>query len=294
MRSTLNRKNLVLFFSILALGILVVLASGMREIEFDPGVPFAWNETEREPAQTSLVVGRDVNLGNKFAFWIVLLGLAGLVLLLINPKLRKRLLRLFLNIGLTLFVLNYIYENQLLSLPSFENAAGQNNGQLEANAGEAALVPVFVAPDDSSALSYIITFGLLLVVLLSAWFLIRLWMRLRASSGIPSSLTNLAAIARRSLKDISSGRDWEGVIQECYARMSDTVGDNRGIQRDYAMTTGEFAVRLERAGLPSKSVQQLTSLFDAVRYGAHKANKNDIDSATACLKDILHACGETA
>jgi len=105
-------------------------------------------------------------------------------------------------------------------------------------------------------------------------------------------LRNLAQIARSSLRDLSDGRETTDVIMNCYFRMSDVVSDKRNLQRGMSMTPGEFALRLEEAGLPGDAVRRLTRLFERVRYGAHKAGPKDVNEAVACLTTILQYCGE--
>ncbi len=75
---------------------------------------------------------------------------------------------------------------------------------------------------------------------------------------------------RSSLDDLSRGRDTGDVIINCYLRMGDVVADKRKLHREVAMTPQEFAVRLERAGLPGDAVRRLTGL---VRNGALRRPK---------------------
>ena len=164
---------------------------------------------------------------------------------------------------------------------------------MDTEAGEVISPTSFIPPSESSALSYIITLGMVFIFALSAWYLMRMWIRLRAERAVSDPRTDLAAIARSSLRDLSDGHDWQGVIQECYARMSDAVSRNRGIVRQDAMTTGEFARRMEEAGLPAAPVQRLTRLFEMVRYGDKKSSTTDINEAVSSLNAVLHACGET-
>jgi Domain of unknown function (DUF4129) len=58
------------------------------------------------------------------------------------------------------------------------------------------------------------------------------------------------------------------------------------------MTPGEFATRLEQAGLPSDAVHRLTHLFERVRYGGHRSATPEVNEAVACLTTILQYCGE--
>jgi len=75
--------------------------------------------------------------------------------------------------------------------------------------------------------------------------------------------------------------------------MSDVVADKQKLRREVAMTPQEFALRLERAGLPGDAVRRLTHLFEMVRYGDRKSAPKDINEAVSCLNTILHYCGET-
>jgi hypothetical protein len=47
---------------------------------------------------------------------------------------------------------------------------------------------------------------------------------------------------------------------------------------------------LEEAGLPGKHVQQLTRLFEQVRYGAKVSDEQKERQAIACLTAIVEAC----
>lgn len=293
MRSIFTRKRLVLFGSALALVLFVLLASGMQGFEFDLGEPVSWGESA-----APVTPFPDVDMVSRPSTWersglfiaILLWGL--LLLFLLAPGFRKRMLKFLFNLALTVLVLSYLYNNQVISLPDLDIAAMGFAEQVNAENENITSPPVFVPPDDSSALSYIVTFGLVSIFVFICWYLVRLWMRLRVASTTPDNLPDLATIARSSLRDISEGHDWQGVIQECYLRMSEAVNKNRGIIRQDAMTTGEFARRLEEAGLPVSPVRRLTHLFEAVRYGGKKSSAADIDEAVSSLNAILQVCEE--
>jgi hypothetical protein len=53
------------------------------------------------------------------------------------------------------------------------------------------------------------------------------------------------------------------------------------------MTTGEFEILLETAGIPHEPIHQLTLLFDAVRYGHWQPNAVDEQKAIQCLEAIM-------
>jgi hypothetical protein len=124
------------------------------------------------------------------------------------------------------------------------------------------------------------------------WGLYRVWKKYAGfNTGKP--LSEIGRMVRSSLNDLSAGRDSSDVIINCYLRMSDVVADKRKLHRDAAMTPHEFALRLERAGLPGDAVRRLTSLFEVVRYGDRKSASKDVSEAVSCLNTILHYCGET-
>jgi len=72
--------------------------------------------------------------------------------------------------------------------------------------------------------------------------------------------------------------------------MARIVREQRGISRDSAKTTTEFAADLEGAGLPGEDVRRLTRLFESVRYGAKLTGEDEEREAVAALTAIARAC----
>jgi len=199
-----------------------------------------------------------------------------------------------------MWVLSYLLENRLLPWVNLEeSAAGPllDDSQALENIPPA---PVFSPPDIPPWQSFLISLGLALALLLLTWGLLRWWRRIHDLRASLRPLNDLAADARSSLAALAAGQEAGDVILRCYARMSETVEEKRGLVRQQAMTPAEFARRLEQAGLPGDPVQRLTRLFEAVRYGARKSGQDEINEATSCLADILRYCapngepGETA
>jgi hypothetical protein len=154
--------------------------------------------------------------------------------------------------------------------------------------------PAFVPPGISPLLILLVSGILVIVFVIGALLVYRTWRRRQVTLVVKPPLDRLAAIARESLDKLHSGSGWEDVIVESYIRMSEVVGQRRGIMRQDAMTPHEFALRLEMAGLPSGAVHKLTHLFEKVRYGALKSSPEDIREADACLAAILHHVGDPA
>jgi hypothetical protein len=216
--------------------------------------------------------------------------MALLVALLLSPELRKRFLRLFFRMLITLIGAYYLlkyYGDRIFALQKLGLAAAQQ--------GENANIqppPVFQPPQISPMFSYLVSFGIALLWIVLMWGLYQGWKKY-AALNTKKSLDEIAHIARSSLDDLRSGRDTSDVIINCYLRMSDVVADKRHLEREIAMTPSEFAIRLERAGLPGDAVRRLTRLFEMVRYGDRKSAPKDISEAVNCLNTILHYCGET-
>jgi len=291
MRSLFENKRLVLAFAVLALGALTVLATSLSEVPFREGQRFVQQEVKQAPVppstgETALVY---------VPLWQQLLALSLLALmllligLLLSPEMRKRMFLLLIRSVLMAVGVYYLLKNYGDRILPFslqeaaESLASQDAG---------VPMPVFQPPSVSPAFSYLISFAFALILLTVGWMVYRSWQSRYVVPGRSRSLDEIARIARSSLHDFSSGRNSSDVIINCYLRMSDVVSSKRKLQREIAMTPHEFAIRLERAGLPGDAVNRLTRLFEAVRYGDRHSGPRDVNEAVSCLKTILHYCGE--
>lgn len=290
MRSLFENKRWILMFAALALVSLTVLAVSLDEIPFRGAQRFV--REEAQPMPVPVIVGEEdtveIPLWQQLMVLMLFVLLAVLVGLLLSPEGRKRMFRLMIRMGVTIWAIYFLFKNygdQLFGF-SLQQQAG------DALTDETALpMPAFEPPQVSPIFSYLISFAIALVLLGVVWVFYRGWQRyLDLKPGKP--LEEIARIARSSLADLSSGRNSSDVIINCYLRMSDVVSHKRQLQRGIAMTPHEFAIRLEQAGLPGDAVNRLTRLFEAVRYGDRKSGPKDVNEAVHCLKTILHYCGE--
>lgn len=293
MRAFFRKKVWVVLLATLALGSLTVLALSLNEVTFKEGQHYGPRQTDDVPSPAPDVVNafQDVNLWKL----VVLLALTTLMVLLLglllSAELRKRFFRVLLRTALSIFAVYYLLKNygdRFLLLPRL--FANQPVQPIEAV--NAPPPPTFQPPHVSPLFSYLVSFGFAVVLIVLMWILYRVWQKYVATH-TPKPLHEIARIARTSLHDLSSGRDSSDVIINCYLRMSDVVADKRKLQREIAMTPQEFALRLERAGLPGDAVRRLTRLFEIVRYGDRKSAPQDVTEAVNCLNTILHYCGET-
>ena len=292
MRNLFENRLWVLFVSVLALVALTALAIGLRTISFRAGEPFGVTEAEPPaPPPAPLESMPDVPVQSHLIVWIALLLLVVLIGILLTPELRKRLLRVFLRVAFTYWVLYFVltrYSSVLASLAGILNLAPQGG---PASNSDNIPPPVFTPPPETPWLSYLVAVTCILLVAFFAWRTRGFW-RNYAGQGSGKSLDEIVRIARSSLRDLSSGRESTDVIMNCYFRMSDVVADKRSLKRGTSMTPAEFAVRLERAGLPADAVKRLTRLFENVRYGGYRTGPKEVNEAVACLTTILNYCGE--
>ena len=291
MRSLFENKRLVLIFATLALGALTMLATSLSEVPFREGQRFVWGEAEQAPVPPSVVEPTfvEVPLWQQLLALILLALMVVLIGMLLSPEMRKRMFLLLIRGVLTALGIYYLLKNYGDQLLPFNI---QNAAENLASEQSSVPLPMFQPPSVSPVFSYMISFAFALILLTVAWMVYRSWQSRYGTLKRSQPLDEIARIARSSLNDLSSGRNSSDVIINCYLRMSDVVSSKRQLQREIAMTPHEFAVRLERAGLPGDAVNRLTRLFEGVRYGDRRSGPKDVNEAVSCLKTILHYCGE--
>jgi hypothetical protein len=293
LRRLFAQKWGILALSLVALTMMLLLATGLHDVQFEPGRSLQPEESESFENAVEATVRdiAEVPFWKQVLFWILLISMVVLVASMLSPEMRRWLFRTIIGTVGTVLMIFYLAREGTLSLFNFASGMGD-----EAAAPAEDLPPIepFTPPEVSPWMSYLISIGVILALLLLTWSLLRWWKRISRPGPVKDPLDDLAAIARSSLDDLKSGQDWDDVIVGCYARMSDTVSRKRGLFRTKAMTPAEFARRLERAGLPGDAVRRLTRLFEAVRYGGRSSSQAEINEAVSCLNAILHYCGEAS
>jgi hypothetical protein len=121
--------------------------------------------------------------------------------------------------------------------------------------------------------------------------LVGIWIFTSSRPAGPIDLVGLEA--EKAWQAIRTGSDLKDVITTCYREMSLALKNDRGIEREESMTTGEFENLLEAAGIPHEPIHQLTSLFDAVRYGNWQPGLAEKHEAIQCLEAIMRYSHKT-
>ncbi len=285
-------KSWLLTFGFIVLAATVVLTSSLHDVNFQPGRSLS-TRTLTGPAISLPVVETlaETPLWKLLLFWLAFVVNLILFFLLLPPELRKRIIRQALSFAIGALILLLALRYKVLDLPGLRSEPVRQGEATTAVPDPSSLAPVFHPPTMTAWVTYLISLGALLALLILGWAGYRAWVRSRGRKY--SALAAIAGIARDSLDDLAAGREWSDVILQSYARMSEIVSARRGLQRGDAMTAREFAERLVHAGLPAESVTQLTRLFESVRYGGRKSSPSDVNEAVACLHSILYACGVT-
>ncbi len=284
MKSFFENKIWVILLAVGAFIGLVVLASGLGEMEFQPMFAMGM-QRGANPYDFSSI---DSGMGSQWVRYLVPgLLLLMYLLLLGRPEPRKgsslwgTLLRTFAFIVFFVVVFGqmakqggFLSEEVLAGLPG----AGAGDVQLQE----------FSAPEVTAGWAFWITSLLVLVFgVVVVFFINRAFDRFFKP---PQDMDELAEIARTALNDLSGAKSSKNVIVRCYLDMNHVVGEKRGLVRDAAATPAEFAVRLEVLGLPLDAVHGLTEVFERVRYGGRDASPEEIKEAKRCLTQILKAC----
>jgi hypothetical protein len=293
LRRLFAQKWVILLLSLVAVMMMLLLATGLHNVQFEPGRSLQPDETETFETAVENTVREivEVPFWKQVIFWVLLISMVALVASMLSPEMRKWMFRTFIGVVSTVLMIFYLAREGTLSLFNFAAGMGE-----DAAAPTEDLPPIapFSPPEIPPWVTYLISIGVVLALLLLAWSLSSWWRRFTRPKPVKDPLDGLAAIARSSLDELEAGGDWDDVIVECYARMSHVVSRKRGLFRTQATTPAEFARRLERAGLPGEAVRRLTRLFEAVRYGGRSSSQNEINEAVSCLTAILHYCGEAA
>ncbi len=280
---------------------MLLLIGGLSGVELEPGLPFAriWQFLVDQFSTSGLTGPAPVPAGSSEAlvdvfrtiFIIALICFPiAVILVLIDPDLRKRVLRTMLTTALLFIVLSLFLQRQANELetegePFNIGQPGEGLGAVEPlpfDEFSPERVPPWVAWGLSLALG--------LVVAVIVYRIVDHIRRNRAEAGLP--LDQIAQQARSAIAEIEQGGDLRNTILRCYAEMSRTVREQRGLRRGATVTAREFTDNLIRADLPREPVQRLTRLFERARYGTGAPTREEEEEALASLQAIVDACQE--
>ena len=285
----------------LSLAALFFLIAGLRQIELEPGLPFSqiWQFLLDQLSGFAQGFGGGGGDGGsdliiriyRTIFWIALACFPfAVVMMLLDPELRRRVIRTTIVLLILLALMSFVMNRQDSIEPEtteLENAVLEPPQALDL---EALDVEEFEPEQVSSWLGRTIS---LVLGLLFAFIIFVIVRQIILNRPAPEAdLNSLAKSARRAISELESGEDLQDAILRCYAEMTSTVRDVRGLRRDRDVTAREFTDVLVRAQLPPGPVHTLTALFEKARYGTGNTTPQDESAAISSLRAIVHACEE--
>ncbi len=281
-----RKRRWFILSSSVAVVAIVILASGLSTLDLDyegqrlPRMSGEEESPERPPPSTHIM---DRSLRILFRIAGALLPFA-IIYYLISPEARKRVLRDLIALLIVLLPLYLLWRVQ----PGTSEVLGdlqlpQAPSQDLPTAPDVAFTP---QPRQWLILVATIAVALLLAALLVglAW---TIWRRRRRPS---TSMDKLAQEAQDAIDAIEAGANLRDTVTRCYVEMMQVLKEERGIQRQRAMTPREFEAQLEELGIPTTQVRRLTRLFEEVRYGHKHLGEQEERQAVISLTSIVRFC----
>jgi hypothetical protein len=267
-----------------------LLAAAVGTLSFQPPEPFSFDLSSLT-STVSPGPGLVIPVWRYFLFGCLLLLILAVLVFILDPELRKRLLIRMLRLGLVVaavwYLITLLYNRgtlqKLLRMPV-------SGGGLAAALPSPAAAPVFIPPQINPWLVFAVSFAIGLALILIGW---GLYSR-RPRPGSNFARDEVGAIAKAALAELEAGQNWDDAIVQAYVRMNEVVVSERGLLRQPGSTPREFCQRMERIGLPGEAVRTLTGLFERVRYGGGTSTPQERDLAAAALSAIVHACRRVA
>ncbi len=278
---TPRARRIVLLLLAAALVTLLLLSTSLSDLQLRPGSPFpgasggvaAPNGTAATTASTGAAT--------------VLEAVLGVMLLLFLIYLPTRLVRLVSLRSILWLAVGFLVLLVLLSLlPRVTPGPPALQAQETTTAATRPSYAYPVSPlgEPPTGLLWLAGAGLLLATAALGVLLFRQASRPgRAAQAVGNE-------AEQALRDLRAGAAFQDVIIRCYLQMIDVLRTEQKLERRESMTAHEFRDWLETKGIPGAPIERLTSLFETARYGNGQLDKEDEQSGTRCLEQIMQYC----
>jgi hypothetical protein len=271
----------------IVLGAMVLLATSLSNISFQPG------QTFQLPTQSEYTVTASPTLNAGFIYWIfrgilaLVIALLPLVILylLFTKDGRERLVNMLITLLVVFLILTYLTRNTSPNQEGIKVDMGSSAVATQA-VGPATPVEFDASPPRWADVAATLGLGLLLGGV--TYFLIRRFVLRPNAEAL--AVDPIAEQAQAAISALESGQNLKDTIQKCYREMSRVLQEEQGIQRGPSMTPTEFESQLAQRGLPQSAIRNLTRLFEDVRYGAHQPGSREEQLAISSLSAIVAAC----
>ena len=277
----------VLALLVIGLGLLAGSLPGMR---LGPGQPFRLPENKDDIA--ALLASSD--LPTRGFFW--LRGILAVALIvypiyiiisILSKHGRQRLINDLIRLGILALFL-YLMNKRGVDLLNRMQSGLAVNALGAVEVPESVPLAVFSSTTPGWAPVALLAGGAVLLVAFIA--VIAWWWFMPGGGGKgsvqDSALLQLSGEAQQAVEEIDAGAQVQDVVLRAYYRMEKILLDERKLARPEAMTTSEFAKSLNAQGFPGGAVNDLTRLFEAVRYGHQHLTADQQQRAVSALKAI--------
>lgn len=271
------RVKCLFYIVLITLGILI-LASSLSEIHFEPGLPIPGAETT-QTSNSEVYESSRPAIEFRLIFQLPLAIMFFLIIIFLISSLIKKshfVKIIKLSIGLIIILCIFLILDQInFKVPTSIIGESQDIFLITP-------FPIHSAPigNPPTEIFWLVIVALVIGTLSTlCLFLFR---------GLKQTNKNdlIAKEADAAIKDIKSGGDLRNTIIRCYIHMLSIMEEEQGIKRLNHETPREFETILTAKGIPVSTIHQLTILFEKVRYGSKPTNLSDENSAIECLSVI--------
>jgi len=288
---TRTTRNLTLLvFAAVLIGLLLILVPNLQQIELRPGKrnidPPAGVETVSPSGGTNAPGA----VGYRIFLQILFIGALAALALIVVGAIFKKSMRIYLLMfaGFVAFILGIYY--YAARAPDPEPRAQEPSGLaelLELESGAAVEEPSSSPPPGWSFPVVAIALSIGVAVLLAvAWTKLAPRWRSRRKDD-KSELEELVETVVSAADEIQLGGDPRSAVLRCYREMVRILCRKRSIDHVH-MTARELADALHRVGFTAAHVDQLTEIFELVRYG-NRSGRSLAEQAIGCLEAIREA-----
>lgn len=278
--------NQILFYIILLIFCTSLLSTGLQNLSFKDGSPIPGSVTNpnflqgRNESTISSIYGKTINSTHLQSI-ISILFFATIILIFysIVKNLSKKVIRNLIAVLILLFIIfsianQFQVENQNSTPLIVENESQISNSDIN-------LKPVNEPP---TGLFWIVI-GIFAILFMSMIVLV-----LRNPNKKNSFTDPLALQIESALSLLEEGQNFQNTIINCYSQMVEVIKEEFEIEREKSITPNEFKDLLIKRGLPSEPVNDLTYLFEKIRYGSKLISPTDENLALQNLLEIQLSC----
>lgn len=292
------RRRIYLFITIaLALAALIWLSSGLSGLSLQPGkpLPMNFNMVMNSSGDGDLPGGRAMLMLVRIMYALAIITLPlTLVYLLLSADARKKFLRYLLRLAVMAVIFYGVMTLvSSIHMGALEPPSGGTSSMMFTPPPEGSQDQFEQYKQENSPLLVVILAGGMALLLTGVAGAILWTVRKRRPTRI-GPLDEIGQQAQTTLDLVNSGGELRSAIIRCYLDMMKVVAQQRGLQREQAMTPQEFVEYLQAHSVPAGPLRRLTHLFEQVRYGGAELSQADELDAMQSLSEIVEACRRIA